>query len=578
MCSLFWQCSSRLNYKVESEKNNYSLNQLLSIGCYDNYDELIRFIHDGQAKDEISAYEAADWCAYFTFYFSQDYSKVIEFCEQAKAALHGSDDFVHLMRTLELQIRASYESGDIYSCLELCSKSIEIAHQHNYYFDIACVDFIVGKCQFDCDLYDEGFSLMNDAVNRALNSVKLEREYEALVYCVIKLLGCHCFENDTEQILKITDVLEKLLVEMGTKYPDMKTSCRISVYYKCQYFMYLGRAVAKASLGQLSEAEEDFNRCRELEFSSWNSNNRYQIDYYMVKGVVDSVLRINERCPFRYGDTISWPYQMRIARLERAYRVAGDTVMADLYAYRMDTLADIIEKREQEEGWAVMAMRYGSKHFQLALSDLKKTFVKDRRKVYGIVFSVVLASMVLIGIQYFITRRRIKAEKALLQKAQTMEEEMAKLQKQVRLIARRDKKMNEGEGDEDNSLLASFVEDQELYLKKDISRSLVADLMGCSQRTMTKMLDEIHPGLSFPDYIRSLRIRHALKVISENPNYSVQQVADESGFYSISSFERAFKAVTGKTPKAYLKEKAESHVDDDQNEESRPQSGDGSQS
>lgn len=43
-------------------------------------------------------------------------------------------------------------------------------------------------------------------------------------------------------------------------------------------------------------------------------------------------------------------------------------------------------------------------------------------------------------------------------------------------------------------------------------------------------------------------------LIKENPKLTVQKVANLSGFYSISSFERSFKAMTGKTPRTYLKE------------------------
>jgi AraC-like DNA-binding protein len=77
--------------------------------------------------------------------------------------------------------------------------------------------------------------------------------------------------------------------------------------------------------------------------------------------------------------------------------------------------------------------------------------------------------------------------------------------------------------------------------------------MGCSHQTITKMLNEIQPDLSFPDYIKGLRIAYALKLIKEKPGLTVQQIADQSGFYSISNFERAFKTITGKTPREYLK-------------------------
>ena len=134
-----------------------------------------------------------------------------------------------------------------------------------------------------------------------------------------------------------------------------------------------------------------------------------------------------------------------------------------------------------------------------------------------------------------------------------MKDELTRLQKQVHIIAQEKIQPVPEASQQVATTLQAFVEDQQLYLKKDISRALVAKMLGCSHQTLTKMLNEIQPELSFPDYIKGLRIKYALNLIKENPGLTVQQIADQSGFYSISSFERSFKSVTGKTPREYLK-------------------------
>ena len=473
--------------------------------------------------------------------------------------------------------RATYEESDIRTCLDVCSKGTELAHKCHYVFGDAVLDFMVGRCQFDCGFYVEGLSHMNDAIKRAMGVVNSEREYEQLVYLIIYLYDCYFVEDDFEEMLRVANLFEPILNDIERKYPDIKTSCNLSIYYQCQYFLHLERAVSLASLGRFAEAEAEFNRCCDMEFASRNGNDRFQIDYYMALGAVDSVLSITQRYPYCYEDTLTWAYQMRIACLERAYRLLGDAATADLYAFRMDNLANIIKQIELNERYGILAAQYNSKHYQLSLTDIEKNINKQHSAVIVLIILGVLSVGVCLLLIIFSSLKLKKDKEEFQQKTSVMEEEVEKLRKQVRLIARRDAKMKAEDGIVEPAALAAFVEENELYLKKDISRALVANLMGCSQRAMTKMLDEIHPGLSFPDYIRSLRIRHALKVISENPNYSVQQLADESGFYSISSFERAFKAVMGKTPKAYLKEKAESSGEEAQEKESRLQTEDGSQ-
>ena len=45
-------------------------------------------------------------------------------------------------------------------------------------------------------------------------------------------------------------------------------------------------------------------------------------------------------------------------------------------------------------------------------------------------------------------------------------------------------------------------------------------------------------GVSFADYINRLRIEHAERLIEEHPEMSMNEVAESSGYHSLSSFYR----------------------------------------
>lgn len=187
-------------YDKDPEQGKYSLNQLRSVGC-DNLDAAINYVKEGRAKGELSEYETADLCAYLTYQLSNDYAKVKDYCLQAIAALEDNDDPVLRLRSLGLFSRVVYEEGDIRTCLDVCSKGTELAHKCHYVFGDAVLDFMVGRCQFDCGLYVEGLSHMNDAIKRAMGVVNSEREYEQLVYLIIYLYDCYFVEDDFEEML-----------------------------------------------------------------------------------------------------------------------------------------------------------------------------------------------------------------------------------------------------------------------------------------------------------------------------------------------------------------------------------------
>jgi len=59
---------------------------------------------------------------------------------------------------------------------------------------------------------------------------------------------------------------------------------------------------------------------------------------------------------------------------------------------------------------------------------------------------------------------------------------------------------------------------------------------------------------TFYDYINSLRIEEqSLTLMREHPDYTLERIATESGFQSLSTFRRAFLKEKGVTPSEYRK-------------------------
>lgn len=59
---------------------------------------------------------------------------------------------------------------------------------------------------------------------------------------------------------------------------------------------------------------------------------------------------------------------------------------------------------------------------------------------------------------------------------------------------------------------------------------------------------------TFYDYMNSLRIKHACDILSSEPNLSLLQVGEKSGFNSLSTFRRAFEKHMGCTPAQFRKQ------------------------
>ena len=532
------------NRQQPTPADRYSVDTLKRLASI-NLEMAYQRVGEGEQNGELSAYEAALLFANLTYQFTDDYRLAMDYCRKALDALDGEKDDEQRLSLLYMLGNLAETVKDFNTCIKTCAEGKTIAHRHKMRFEESSFDYVAGKCMFDLGLDDEGLSLMKASIDKMKPIVKTDSDYGHLIFFVNNLIICYLADEAMQQALAETETLEQLIDGMEKKYPEAKSYCE-----SYRYHVYAERAVAKVILGRSDEAQADFDQALTYDFSNTHVGMLFQNDYYAATGNVDSLLSVMARIPYRDTDTVQRLYRKRLSYLAQAYRVAGDTAMANHYQHRIDTLSQLIERLEQQEGIAVNAALYDTQVHKLALDEL----TRNTKKMHLFLISLVVVMALAFSVAFIINKRRLKkAAQEIRRKSKSMEEEMTRLQKQVRIIARDSSQSPSATSQQASKSLATLIEGQQLYLKKDISRALMAQMLGCSHQTLTKMLNEIQPGISFPDYIKGLRIAHALKLIKENPSLTVQQVADQSGFYSISSFERSFKAVTGKTPREYLR-------------------------
>ncbi|MEM9933100.1 MAG: helix-turn-helix domain-containing protein [Bacteroidota bacterium] len=85
-----------------------------------------------------------------------------------------------------------------------------------------------------------------------------------------------------------------------------------------------------------------------------------------------------------------------------------------------------------------------------------------------------------------------------------------------------------------------------------ISIKQAAQHLGYTTKTLSRKLHR-RLGGSTRDFVRTLRFNHGLKVLQENHCVSLTALSYELGFYDQSHFSREFKAMSGISPKEYVK-------------------------
>lgn len=96
--------------------------------------------------------------------------------------------------------------------------------------------------------------------------------------------------------------------------------------------------------------------------------------------------------------------------------------------------------------------------------------------------------------------------------------------------------------------IEEVVTKRQLYLRHNLKISDVAAEL-CTNRLYVSTAINEEMGISFSDYINRKRVNYAIHLMRTNPQMTIYEIADLSGFSSDKSFYRNFKNITGKSPK-----------------------------
>lgn len=101
--------------------------------------------------------------------------------------------------------------------------------------------------------------------------------------------------------------------------------------------------------------------------------------------------------------------------------------------------------------------------------------------------------------------------------------------------------------------LAELMENKNLYRQMSLTIGEVAEKVECPEHQLRKVINQGLGYRNFNGYLNQYRVAEACRKLADNsnPNEAILNIALDVGFRSLSSFNTAFKAKTGKTPTEY---------------------------
>jgi ligand-binding sensor domain-containing protein/AraC-like DNA-binding protein len=105
--------------------------------------------------------------------------------------------------------------------------------------------------------------------------------------------------------------------------------------------------------------------------------------------------------------------------------------------------------------------------------------------------------------------------------------------------------------------LKRLMEEEKVYLDAELNLQELARRAGIHYNYLSRIINEKF-GLSYNDYVNGYRIEEARRMLADpaNAGKTILDIAYDTGFYSKSVFNTAFKKITGTTPSQYRKQSA----------------------
>ncbi len=113
-----------------------------------------------------------------------------------------------------------------------------------------------------------------------------------------------------------------------------------------------------------------------------------------------------------------------------------------------------------------------------------------------------------------------------------------------------DRRIPESEAAAQLQALADLMARERLHLEPGLTLPRLARRFGMPQTRLSQLLND-NNQTSFKQYLAQLRVIEAKTLLQQMPPKPLEEVAEEAGFQSMSTFHSAFKKLEGITPAAY---------------------------
>lgn len=432
--------------------------------------------------------------------------------------------------------------GDLQGCVKSCSEAMNLARQSGNLPSELNVLTTMAKTYFALSDRVRGYQTIETIIKEGENSDDsrvLANVSAAYGVKIIQLYTDNRFAEALREGHKRLAVIDKIDRIGGA--PEGFTDQQRAYTY--------ARIASSAEMsGNSFDAAKAFSKFLSTEYGSSEIGKPYITDYLLDSGKYSTVLEFTKPLfrMFEGTDTINTDYHSLLISNARAEAGLGNHKRAFDLMERANIVQDSLYAREKTTQAQELATVFALNEKQIELEKEKAESQKRLILLWsagGIILLVVLILIILWWQFQIIKKHNRLAARRIDELMKQREKEQAK------------EAIEHSSNDDRDAFnrMEQIILKGLLFKDPQFNRDGIVKATGLSRTKVIQLIQEF-TGLTPGDYITRLRIEYSVKLIKEHPDWTIDGIAEGSGYVRRATYYSHFNKFFGITPAQYRKE------------------------
>jgi len=444
---------------------------------------------------------------------------------------------LYLLRELS---RLELTLGHLSQCVSYSRSGIALADSLGIEDERHFLELTKGTAFYRQGRKNSGLPLVSEATRYFVNR-KSPRDLGRASYGYGQLMTM-LWADDTEQAInagiqrEVTlDALEKISPK-DSDFIDQQRG-----------FLYSKMADMMAMLGNAKDGQDYLRKFQSTKFSHTVRGQQAILDYYLSSADYDAfIAHFNDTKDYwKHKDTICSRYFKLLWMMSTAYEKQGNLVKALEYRKRHDDVHMKVTLKENELNDQNASRFENAMQWKVGYVQHKNQQIVKALKLFVTIFLLSIGALLLLTY-----RNRYQR-----QENQTLHETVDEQQERyLDLLSKNQKKKPEftAEMAEKVVLFQELFDKDRIFLEPDLTRTTLEERLGVDKNAFSIILQHaIGEDNNLSNFIATKRIDYACKLMSDFPEYSIKEIAEKSGFYTVRNFRLLFNKQVGVSPQEF---------------------------